>query len=164
MAFRLEFSEPMRVSFVVLSVSETVGRSKRGYPGINRPDDVMLIQWFLARFLDADHYLGPPLLVDGVYGVQTDYHLCAFQDQEWDQETIRPPSNWICGESRTPIYPTLHGSRGLNFGGLMEKMGAFDPNLLPTWVQTMPELLQKQLRENVKVYPSDWAKKPPSAK
>src|SRR5262245_40495090 len=61
-----------------LSVEQAVGRSKKGRLAPNRSGDVMLIQWLLNRILDSAYFLGSPLDVDGVYGAQTDYHLCRF--------------------------------------------------------------------------------------
>jgi hypothetical protein len=161
MAFHVEFQEPFRANFVMLSVSKIVGRYKSGWPGTNLPDDVMLVQWLLARYMDTNNYLGPPLLVDGNYGAQTDYHLTRFlfNIKEWGRKhQIRTRSGislQVPDELETVVYP-LFEFGGMILVGVMGRMGEFDPDHYYTLIETMPPMLKNSLHKNVKIYPRDW--------
>jgi hypothetical protein len=80
MAYQLKFANAVykRPGLGLLLIDRSVGFGRGGKPGVNRPDDVMLVQWLLSRTLGAKDYLGPPIEVNGVYSPQTDHLLCRF--------------------------------------------------------------------------------------
>jgi hypothetical protein len=62
----------------LLLIDRSVGYARGGKPGVNRPDDVMLVQWLLSRTAGRKEYFGPPIEVNGIYTPQTDHLLCRF--------------------------------------------------------------------------------------
>jgi hypothetical protein len=152
MAFYVHIKPRMLGSF---SVSEPVGRSRTGRLAANQLEDVMLVQWLLTRLVDPKiTFLGPPMVVDGDYGPQTDYHLCRFM-------TLLP--SWLRGytgklgfplvldpENDTVIRP-IYDSGNLN--SLMQRLGEISEGEFPHLLKTMPRRLRDQIQKNHESWP-----------
>jgi hypothetical protein len=151
MAFQVRLKNRNLVS---LSVSQSVGRSKTGRLAANLFEDVMLTQWLLAKNLDKKFFLGPPVVVNGEYGPQTDYLLCRFFSNlsEWlfRHQGKFGMSTTLDVETDTIIQPMFHKG---NVNDLMQRFGEISEFDLPQQLKSMPLRLRQQLEKNVESWP-----------
>ncbi len=136
-----------------LSISDTVGRTSSGTAGINKRDDVMLVQWLLAKALQSKDHLGKPLSVDGIYGETTDYWIARYilnyhrsstglEAQFTPNTPATEMPNFYMGVGN------MYQSRSLN---LLESLGTYFSEVdYPVQLRTMPHGLQTALEANVK--------------
>jgi hypothetical protein len=136
-----------------LSIDDYVGRARDGRLGVNRRDDVMLVQWLLARALKTTPYLGPRLIPDGIYGPITDYWLCRFIINRRlgengvngsREDSFLSPINDLAEIQTAWVQPDVP----LGTLPLMGHLGLFEEADFPSMLKTMPPFLEGVLRKN----------------
>jgi hypothetical protein len=137
-------------------IDESVGRGMRGANGVNRKDDVMLVQWAISPILADFIYLGQPLTMDGVYDWVTDYHVCRFMStralataKQLDpfariaHDTILQPVPW--GRPDAGLF----GFETTFFTALAKSTCFVPKGEAERRLASMPPFLQDRLRKNV---------------